>query len=87
MDRHKVLEPPNLGEEVALVQGRIFLVEYGAHKFGGTEKLRMTRMVVARELDSPVIQGGNETVAAAVEAEQRIGNSEQVSCHNHRPLC
>jgi hypothetical protein len=49
----------------------------------------MMRMVVACDLDLPVMEEGNEVGVAAVVAEQRIGRltSELANYHNHRHLC
>jgi hypothetical protein len=56
---------------------------------GGKEKRMMMRMVVACDLDLPVMEEGNEVGVAAVVAEQRIGRltSELANYHNHRHLC
>jgi len=88
-DRHNVLGPASLEEEVVLAQDRIYLVDCGVHMVGGKERRMMRRMVVVRESDSRVVQVENEAVGEVGAAKQRIErlSSEKADCYNHRPLC
>jgi hypothetical protein len=81
---------PSLEEGVVLGRDRIYLTAHDGRMVEGKEKQMMTRMVVACDLDLPVMEGGNEVVGVAVVvAEQRVGRltSELANYHNHRHLC
>lgn len=81
---------PSPEEGIVLGRDRIYLKGHDVRMVAGKEKRMKTRMVVACDLDLPVMQEGNEVgVAAAVAAEQRVGRlkSELANYHNHRHLC
>jgi len=80
---------PSLEEGVVLGPDHIYPMGHDVRMVGSKEKRMMTRMVVACDLDLPVMQGGNEVGVAAVAAEQRIGRlaSDLANYHNHRHLC
>jgi hypothetical protein len=89
MNRQNDPWDPSLEEGVALGRDRIYLMGHDVRMVGGKEKRMMTRMVVACDLDLPVMQEGNEVGVVVVVAEQRIGRltSELPNYHNHRHLC
>jgi hypothetical protein len=86
-DRHNVPGPASLEEEVVLAQERIYLVECGVHKVGCTERRTMRHMIVACDLDLPVMQEENEAVGAVGAVKQKIEHLSLEWAHNHRRLC
>ena len=81
---------PSLEEAVEVGRDRIYLMGHDGCMVGGKEKRMMMRMVVACDLDLPVMEeDGNAVGVAAVVAEHRIGRltSELADYHNHRHPC
>jgi hypothetical protein len=60
---------PSLEEVVVLGRERIYLMGHDGCMVGGKEKQMMMRMVVACDLDLPVMEEGNVIGVAAVVAE------------------